>query len=165
MEHVNKVRGGEKVRHRKYVQRAHKHLLIECNIHGHRTLKAPHPVWSAQLIKVPPNQYHSGGPCGNPGCCGFFLFFKVHISLALNNILGHGRDVQSLALNKILDHGKGLALNNIHGRDMQSLALNKILGHGKGLALNNILGHGRDMQSLALNKLLEAKRCEMSGPK
>ena len=64
----------------------------------------------------------------------------MHISLALNNILGHSRDVQSLALNKILDQGKGLALNNI-------------------------LGHGRDMQSLALNKLLEAKRCEMSGPK
>ena len=24
-------------------------------IHGHRTLKAPHPVWSAQLTRVPPS--------------------------------------------------------------------------------------------------------------
>ena len=46
-------------------------------IHGHRTLKAPHPVRSAQLTRVPPSQYHGGGPRGNPGCCGFFfcLFF------------------------------------------------------------------------------------------
>jgi hypothetical protein len=47
-------------------------------IHGHRTLKAPHPVRSAQLTRVPPSQYHGGGPRGNPGCCGFsssFFFF------------------------------------------------------------------------------------------
>ena len=25
------------------------------DIHGHRTLKAPHPVWSAQLTRVPPS--------------------------------------------------------------------------------------------------------------
>ena len=43
-------------------------------IHGHRTLKAPHPVRSAQLTRVPPSQYHGGGPRGNPGCCGFFFF-------------------------------------------------------------------------------------------
>jgi hypothetical protein len=32
-------------------------LLYQDNpsIHGHRTLKAPHPVWSAQLTRVPPS--------------------------------------------------------------------------------------------------------------
>jgi hypothetical protein len=30
-------------------------VIIHNNIHGHRTLKAPHPVWSAQLSKVPPS--------------------------------------------------------------------------------------------------------------
>ena len=44
-------------------------------IHGHRTLKAPHPVRSAQLTRVPPSQYHGGGPRGNPGCCGFYFLF------------------------------------------------------------------------------------------
>ena len=44
-------------------------------IHGHRTLKAPHPVRSAQLTRVPPSQYHGGGPRGNPGCCGYSIFF------------------------------------------------------------------------------------------
>jgi hypothetical protein len=29
--------------------------LAISGIHGHRTLKAPHPVWSAQLTRVPPS--------------------------------------------------------------------------------------------------------------
>ena len=38
---------------------------------GHRTLKAPHPVRSAKLSKVPTSQYYGGGPHGNPGCCSY----------------------------------------------------------------------------------------------
>jgi hypothetical protein len=34
---------------------AYKHFLIVFSIHGHRTLKTPHPVRSAQLTKVPPS--------------------------------------------------------------------------------------------------------------
>ena len=52
-------------------------------IHGHRTLKAPHPVRSAQLTRVPPSQYHGGGPRGNPGCCGSPPFFSAAPPLAL----------------------------------------------------------------------------------
>ena len=48
-------------------------------IHGHRTLKAPHPVRSAQLTRVPPSQYHGGGPRGNPRCCGFCIFFFLNL--------------------------------------------------------------------------------------
>jgi hypothetical protein len=46
-----------------------KHLLTKRIIHGHRTLKAPHPVRSVQLTKVLPSHF-------------------VHISPALNNIIG-----------------------------------------------------------------------------
>ena len=30
-------------------------FLVVLSIHGHRTLKAPHPVRSAQLTRVPPS--------------------------------------------------------------------------------------------------------------
>ena len=60
--------------------------MVECGwyiavlgIHGHRTLKAPHPVRSAQLTGVPPSQYHGGGPRGNPGCCGFYFYLCLMI--------------------------------------------------------------------------------------
>ncbi len=44
------------------------------DICGHRTLKAPHPVRSAQLSKVSPSQYCGGGPRGNPRCCSSIFF-------------------------------------------------------------------------------------------
>ena len=56
-------------------------------IHGHRTLKAPHPVRSAQLTRVPPSQYHGGGPRGNPRCCGFCLFGLFDHSFTCHKIL------------------------------------------------------------------------------
>ena len=34
---------------------AHGHFFRVSIIHGHRTLKAPHPVRSAQLTRVPPS--------------------------------------------------------------------------------------------------------------
>jgi hypothetical protein len=39
-------------------------------IHGHRTLKALHPVRSAKLSGVPLSQYCGGGPRWNTECCG-----------------------------------------------------------------------------------------------
>lgn len=51
------------------------------SIYGHRTLKAPHPVRSAKLSRVPSSQYCGGGPRGNPGCCSssnsFFALFAA----------------------------------------------------------------------------------------
>ena len=41
---------------------------------GHRDLKIPHPVRSAQSSKSSPSQYCGGGPRGNPRCCSFFIF-------------------------------------------------------------------------------------------
>ena len=55
-------------------------------IHGHRTLKAPHPVRSAQLTRVPPSQYHGGGPRGNPGCCGYSIFFFEVLRMCLGPV-------------------------------------------------------------------------------
>lgn len=58
--------------------------MCKCTfIHGHRTLKAPHPVRSAKLTRVPLSQYHGGGPRGNPGCCGsstFYFYFSFSSS-------------------------------------------------------------------------------------
>ena len=58
--------------------------MKDSNIHGHRTLKAPHPVRSAKLTRVPPSQYHGGGPRGNPRCCGFNLSFLIFLTFHLS---------------------------------------------------------------------------------
>ena len=37
--------------------------------YGHTTMKAPHPIRTAKLSIVGPDQYCSWGQCGNLGCC------------------------------------------------------------------------------------------------
>ena len=43
-------------------------------------MKAPHPIRTAKLSIVGPDQYYSWGQCGNLGCCtallSFVLFYK-----------------------------------------------------------------------------------------
>ena len=36
--------------------------------YDHTTVTTPHPIRTAKLSTVGPNQYCSGGPCGKPGC-------------------------------------------------------------------------------------------------
>ena len=45
----------------------------DLHIYGHRTLKAPHPVRSAKLSRVPLSQYHGRGLRGNLECRSFFV--------------------------------------------------------------------------------------------
>ena len=42
--------------------------------YGHTTMKAPHPIRTAKLSIVGPDQYYSWGQCGNLGCCTAFIF-------------------------------------------------------------------------------------------
>ena len=43
--------------------------------YGHTTMKAPHPIRTAKLSIVGPDQYYSWGQCGNLGCCRALLYF------------------------------------------------------------------------------------------
>ena len=44
--------------------------------YGHTTVKAPHPIRTAKLSTVGPDQYYGRGLRGNLRCCkAFFLFF------------------------------------------------------------------------------------------
>ena len=43
--------------------------------YGHTTVKAPHPIRTAKLSTVGPDQYFGRGLQGNLGCCMSFLFF------------------------------------------------------------------------------------------
>ena len=44
--------------------------------YGHTTMKAPHPIRTAKLSIVGPDQYYSWGQCGNLGCCMATKFFS-----------------------------------------------------------------------------------------
>ena len=44
----------------------------------HTTMKAPHPIRTAKLSIVRPDQYFGRGLQGNLGCCmSFFIFFRL----------------------------------------------------------------------------------------
>ena len=43
--------------------------------YGHTTVKAPHPIRTAKLSTVGPDQYFGRGLQGNLGCCMSFCFF------------------------------------------------------------------------------------------
>ena len=43
--------------------------------YGHTTVKAPHPIRTAKLSIVGPDQYFGRGLQGNLGCCMSFFFF------------------------------------------------------------------------------------------
>ena len=43
--------------------------------YGHTTVKAPHPIRTAKLSTVGPDQYFGRGLQGNLGCCMSFFFF------------------------------------------------------------------------------------------
>ena len=43
--------------------------------YDHTTVKAPHPIRTAKLSTVGPDQYFGRGLQGNLGCCMSFLFF------------------------------------------------------------------------------------------
>ena len=42
--------------------------------YGHTTVKAPHPIRTAKLSTVGPDQYFGRGLQGNLGCCMSFCF-------------------------------------------------------------------------------------------
>ena len=50
-------------------------LGFEPSSYGHTTVKAPHPIRTAKLSTVGPDQYFGRGLQGNLGCCMSFLFF------------------------------------------------------------------------------------------
>ena len=55
--------------------------------YGHTTVKAPHPIRTAKLSTVGPDQYFGRGLQGNLGCCMSFLFFcKKILSLRKKKI-------------------------------------------------------------------------------
>ena len=45
------------------------HFVEGTSSYGHTTMKAPHPIRTAKLSIVGPDQYCSWGQCGNLGCC------------------------------------------------------------------------------------------------
>ena len=45
--------------------------------YGHTTVKAPHPIRTAKLSTVGPDQYFGRGLQGNLGCCMSFCFFAA----------------------------------------------------------------------------------------
>ena len=45
--------------------------------YGHTTVKAPHPIRTAKLSTVGPDQYFGRGLQGNLGCCMSFCFFVL----------------------------------------------------------------------------------------
>ena len=49
--------------------------VAELLSYGHTTVKAPHPIRTAKLSIVGPDQYFGGGPQGNLGCCMSFCTF------------------------------------------------------------------------------------------
>ena len=53
--------------------------------YGHTTMKAPHPIRTAKLSIVGPDQYYSWGQCGNLGCCMAtnIFFFSLNTFLIL----------------------------------------------------------------------------------
>ena len=50
--------------------------LARPSSNGHTRLKAPHPIRTAKLSSLGPDQYYSWGQCGNLGCCwaAFVIF-------------------------------------------------------------------------------------------
>ena len=52
--------------------------------YGHTTVKAPHPIRTAKLSTVGPDQYFGRGLQGNLGCCMSFCF--IFFSLLRTNI-------------------------------------------------------------------------------
>ena len=52
--------------------------------YGHTTVKAPHPIRTAKLSTVGPDQYFGRGLQGNLGCCMSFLFFLQNMSRSNN---------------------------------------------------------------------------------
>ena len=44
--------------------------------YDHTTVKAPHPIRTAKLSTVGPDQYFGRGLQGNLGCCMSFYFFR-----------------------------------------------------------------------------------------
>ena len=49
-------------------------LGFEPSSYGHTTVKAPHPIRTAKLSTVGPDQYFGRGLQGNLGCCMSFCF-------------------------------------------------------------------------------------------
>ena len=50
--------------------------------YGHTTVKAPHPIRTAKLSTVGPDQYYGRGLRGNLRCCkAFFYFFSARVFL------------------------------------------------------------------------------------
>ena len=47
--------------------------------YGHTTVNPPHPIRTAKLSTVGPNQYYGGGPRGNLGCCMAFLIILLSL--------------------------------------------------------------------------------------
>ena len=61
--------------------------------YGHTTVKAPHPIRTAKLSTVGPDQYFGRGLQGNLGCCmSFCLFFlSFHSPLPVEGTKVRGR--------------------------------------------------------------------------
>ena len=53
----------------------------------HTMVDTPHPIRTAQLSTIGPDQYCGGGPRGNLGCRMFFLLFFFHSFLFFSLVL------------------------------------------------------------------------------
>ena len=50
-------------------------FCVQSSSYGHTTVKAPHPIRTAKLSTVGPDQYYGRGLRGNLRCCMAFCFF------------------------------------------------------------------------------------------
>ena len=56
------------------------YLRSTCTLsYDHTTVKAPHPIRTAKLSTVGPDQYYGRGLRGNLGCCMAFWFLGHHL--------------------------------------------------------------------------------------
>ena len=53
--------------------------------YGHTTVKAPHPIRTAKLSTVGPDQYFGRGLQGNLGCCMSFLILQIFFFKKIKN--------------------------------------------------------------------------------